>query len=659
MSAPVRVEGSAGKLIPVPEIVLSEEAVVVGLIRSTSGVSIPGAVVRSFRSRRGGVTSDESGRYELRGLGVLGASDTVYVEAVGYAGAEASLSLVPGECRLDFELRPETVLRGQLVGAGGAPVKDVRVVAGFSVDAFDRREARSGSDGTFEIRGLSDGRQRLSTISKEWAPTVTEVEIPSGAVALDVGQLQLSYGRSIRGAVVDDAGDVVNDAVIEMFCGNDVLLDPVKTSADGTFELTGVPDCPVTLLASRPGYVRQICKLGAGAVASVSLVLTRAGTACGAVVDAATGLPATSFRLKLVDASSSEVVLASRDWFRFGKRFENVDGEWTLDGVEIEPGTYVGIEVETDDGRVGFLSSVELAPASLCRPNLIDVAAPLVVHGMVVDAADGARVKGAAIIVHSQVGVEDQSVLARCVTGVDGKFMVKIPHRGMFRLQVTAAHYESSGIEIDPERVRQLQEIVEIRLQKFGRVSGAVLNADGSPVVRCRVLLFKNGKHDGRRQVATDEYGRFVFESVAAGTWVVEANCDEGGTGSQVIRGGLRVEPAEDNWRELRYPGTAILKGEIVPIGECNVPIQIELSRIVSETEGMEGAVQLGTVVRAARDRSFEVRGLGEGAWIVRAIGIDPLLGSWGGNAEVELINGEECNTTIRLVLLRWHGKGR
>jgi hypothetical protein len=144
----------------------------------------------------------------------LGASPTVIIDR---------MSADPTYLRLS-----QTRVRGRLVGANGAPIRNAEVqlngqglrIAGWTDDR-----------GQFTVQGVTNGRYQVSATPQLSFATRTLVDVGDGD--LDLGDLQVATERRIRGRFTDTTGLPVADATVAI--EDRARRVHTTTESDGTF----------------------------------------------------------------------------------------------------------------------------------------------------------------------------------------------------------------------------------------------------------------------------------------------------------------------------------------------------------------------------------------------------------------------------------------
>jgi hypothetical protein len=189
--------------------------------------------------------SGKDGSFRAR----LRSTPNPYTIRVSHAGRATEM----GEVKLDksssaaraYHLGPESIVKGRVVDAAGAPVARVDIRALRSAEGslevpMEVAATRTGEDGLFVLSGL-DARKYVVMASKfGWIPNATRVTATFPLVPQSRVAIHLVRTGVIRGSVVDEAGDAAPNAmVVAMLSGGfGVANSPIvwTTGSDGTFE---------------------------------------------------------------------------------------------------------------------------------------------------------------------------------------------------------------------------------------------------------------------------------------------------------------------------------------------------------------------------------------------------------------------------------------
>jgi hypothetical protein len=309
-----------------------------GRVIDPRGQPVAGAQVRIHRVRSGRrfavrrlqTTTDANGRFHL----MVPPSEVVLRADHGRLGSTLGppLYLAAGAdaSGVQLQLGLGLSLAGQVIGPGQQRVEQGEVTLS---DELGSRTVRCDSDGRFELAGLTAGRKLLQAR----APGFSASQVKAAAVDARAGArivLALSPLRVLAGKVVDAEEQPMPGARVTARPGSPgremaQLLPPlaVKTDAEGGFELSGVPDLPLLVVARGPGNsVAQRAGVAPNEKALI-LRLQQTGGVVGRVTDARTGRPVVSFVARLQGQGSP-----------VSRRFISATGRYHL--ADLRPGRY-------------------------------------------------------------------------------------------------------------------------------------------------------------------------------------------------------------------------------------------------------------------------------------------------------------------------------
>lgn len=252
----------------------------------------------------------QDGRYEIHQR-MYGDERTVTLRARDerhdLAAAE-HVAVPPGatEVTIDLVLPALLAVRGRVV-CDDAPVAGALVASGGVV------VARSGPDGTFDVR-LRRGVERLAVFAAGFVQAEpAKVEVPAGGV-IDV---EIDRERSVEGVVVDESGQPVAGAIVTpVEDDGDALRGsgrfgrglPPPTDATGRFRVGGLSEGSVRLAVTAPqgregALARTTLEVDAGAEGV--LIVARPACRIGGRVLEAGGAPVRGARIALTRPGAS------------------------------------------------------------------------------------------------------------------------------------------------------------------------------------------------------------------------------------------------------------------------------------------------------------------------------------------------------------------
>lgn len=167
------------------------------------------------------------------------------------------------------QLRRVIVVAASLKGlvtdkSTGQPIIGVRIAAGRKLRG-DMPMTWTRLDGRYELIGLPPGNNVLTLQHNNYAPSVHEIELSTGATReLDAA---LEAGQEVSGVVVDEAGDPLTEVrvALEAWRGYESVGMRTIVGSDGTFTFAHVPPGDIDFSFVKPGFGAPVRKtLAAG-----------------------------------------------------------------------------------------------------------------------------------------------------------------------------------------------------------------------------------------------------------------------------------------------------------------------------------------------------------------------------------------------------------
>jgi protocatechuate 3,4-dioxygenase beta subunit len=390
-------------------------------------------------------------------------------------------------------------------------VKDDEMPSWLALMGAQRGTATTGEDGSFVIASVSPGEYRFhiseqthmtSLMAPGQAPDEpfpVRVTVKAGEVARARVVVERSNGE-IRGRVIDDIGEPVTDAFLEIvkeaardaswmlfeMMGGTSGVEQVFTDTEGNFAIGGLGKGKYKIRAHRKGGVQAFVEhvpLGA----NVTIKLPRSGSISGTVA-AQGGAPVKSFSIMANDHKNDSMRVES---------FTAADGAWTLN--DLTPGEY-RIRVEAPEGTASV--EVKLSPGEQKTGVMLSLPGRGSARGRVVSLDDGSPVAGIRVLARS-----GSSHGGMATTATDGAFLLEDVPVGLISLFVTGMEYEHASIpqiaELKPGMVTELGEILVVRSRRgdagapgdFGFVTrGSDYSDDGEGPTSLAVSMVVPGK---------------------------------------------------------------------------------------------------------------------------------------------------------------------
>jgi protocatechuate 3,4-dioxygenase beta subunit len=292
----------ASKRVPVPRADAARQAGALaprapvnfeGMVQDRRGTPLPDVLVIAWpKNKRGEAVAQartgEDGRFLLPGL----RPDRwrLLVEAGGLGTLETERQ-VPEDGQVVLALDGESrTLTGIVTDGAGKPQSGAQVTLGGPGLRWTRT-ARSDANGIFAIAGLGSGRFTLRATQAQRASPPAVVTLDEASARAPHVRLSLQAGVFVEGRVVDDTGQTLVDATVDvMAMPSDDLPVSGQSGRDGRFRLGPIAPGKHQVLARLEDYVLLDApepQLGGRAKESFELRLARTARVAGRVLDEA------------------------------------------------------------------------------------------------------------------------------------------------------------------------------------------------------------------------------------------------------------------------------------------------------------------------------------------------------------------------------------
>jgi hypothetical protein len=463
-----------------------------------------------------------------------------------------------------------------------------------------QRSTRIGPDLAFEMRGLpADFDSHLAIDPPRLAAAkVQALRLKPGAQR----NLEVAFrlGGRASGRVVDEQGAGVPEAELDF---RPVSMSGIlsfelqvpgearpRSSADGHFELFGLPSAKSRIRAQHDGFVDgQSDPLGIrdGEVRDGLTIVMPRGHRVSGTVSWPDGSPAAGARvIARVDVPAAEDAQPSLVTLGFpsrGDRQATTDdqGRFTitglLDGSVAVAATARRATGETPPGQenepgknlpVWSAEQKEL-PAGSADVRLV-LAAPVGLAGRVVDDLDRPVTSFEVTAnpeetFHRPASMSRNSATQKVIDSADGSFLLAGLQTGSWRIEVAAEGFTQPGSTPVVAMPFDGGPLV-VRVERTGSVAGLVLDAGGTPVAGAEVSAsrgaggpFESGEDLG--SATTDAHGAFLLGNLRTGSCSLVARKDDQASSEPLS---VRIEPeARLEGQVLRLRRGGRLTGEV------------------------------------------------------------------------------------------------
>jgi len=424
----------------------------------------------------------------------------------------------PDAPEVNFVPESGAVISGTFTGAS---------VSGLRVEAWsDSLDSGSGAfvsaDGTYVISGLDRADDfRISVIRSE-GPTVYYHQdgpvydrnraayvstLTGNASGIDIA---MPEEKSISGTVRDSVGNPFSGIWVEAQSASQGAGGSTFSSADGTYEIQGLPLLSDYRVTARPDrhtlYApQQINSIAAGTGNNdFALGARQVFRIRGLILDMH-GEPVPNVRVEISSDSLDIFVTSTDDMSGMGDL--HIPNEYDIDGLPVAD-DYTVTARPPADSRFAVFTRTGISIQEDTDMNIV-LAQGFSMSGTVSDAARGSLVADARVIASSV----SKSFRAETRTGADGSFAIgNMPESADYSLTVTAEGYTDTEMpNLSPSGN------ISIAVHSAGKISGTVTDENGSPLSGVPVEIFSQSMKSGDHfsgNVLTDYNGKFAVKGL-------------------------------------------------------------------------------------------------------------------------------------------------
>ena len=599
------------------------EAHIRGLVTDASGAALEGARIRArprdalvtpFNSlRSASTTSASDGSFRVEGV-VHGHAYRLIAQATGYASALLDLPpLEPGTAidPVHLVLAPGRQVHGTTVDTEGNPVAEANVSLLWPLDQSSYRSpfetpaatTRTNEQGAFVFSAVAPGDYALRLRHPGYADRPpAEIDVPAGDANLDLGDLTLVSGGTIRGVVLGADGEPVAGAWIRAQARNQFgrTARTATADADGRFRLEGLSTDLVDLGVRGAGYP-LLTRPGVRVDGEdpILIELLHGGIVTGRVVDAdgngAASVPVRLRREHDRSSSGSPLLWGPRD--SYPRRVTDAAGRFRFD--DVPSGNW---SAEARKGaEAAKADEFELAPGAEREIELVLGTADRLT--VTVTTPPGEPVAGATVLIRS--GGENR-LSGYGQTNGSGEAQIDIsPGPATVEVEHERLGDESRQVELSPGANE-----LRIELHPIAEIAGTVRSHDGAPLALATIEAVTEHSFDTeflRVNTVSDQDGAFRVTGVEPGSYIVTARSPGHADGGPETP--IRVDRETIEGIEIVLQPEARIVGVVAGLTPSDLA-QVEIrawraSRSRMATPDAEG--------------NFSLEGLSPGTWRVTA----------------------------------------
>ncbi|MFF2481384.1 carboxypeptidase regulatory-like domain-containing protein [Paenibacillus sp. NPDC058071] len=518
---------SAAQTLDLNISLLSNPGAVTGIVTSTSGTPIAGALVEVLNSRSNlliSTTTDASGSYLLNNL-PPDQNDRLRVSEPGFNTSIISLAVTAGQTKtVNISLSPITGQVSGIVtdGTTGAAIPNASIRIA-NAEGLTLQTAMTDSAGAYTITSLSPGSYSVFFGASGYALKTIGATVLSGqTITLNATLEQLA--GAITGTVKDVNGNPLSAVNIRVFLNN-VVVASVNTDTDGTYEINQLASGKYLLSTRKGGYSGSALNVTVipGQTTIADFVLPpEPASISGNVTDTA-GNPLAGAVLSIqLNLDGGNVV-----FLRF---LTQENGQYVASNLIAVP-SIVSVSAA---GFQSSFASASLIPGQQTKIDFSLAPDPGSIAGTVLT-SDGLPIEGAAVQVHS--GNANGVTISSLFTDPAGSFVSGNLAPGVYTIVASASSFQTASAVT--QVVSDAASPIVIRLAPDpGSIQGIVTDSStGAPLTSTII----NVKDKNGLQVAStlvDNSGQYIVNGLPPGAYTIVVNSlahQSGTTGAVVV----------------------------------------------------------------------------------------------------------------------------
>ncbi|MBX0356899.1 carboxypeptidase regulatory-like domain-containing protein [Halobacillus sp. Nhm2S1] len=521
-----------------------------------TGEALGGASVEIFDGTGAFILSTSTNALgNFRAFGLSPGGYTAKASLEGYSTQLIGFSVVSGETSIaSFALDPApATLQGTVTDIAGDPIPGAEVVVRqFTSTGPIIATAITETDGSYLVTSLPPGTFILIAKADGYAQETSSLILEPGSIVTE--DFVLSQQTStLEGTVTGEStGDPIENALVQIFDANGVLIATAQTGADGTYRLDGLSPGEYTASFSNPEYQPETIRFMTtpGQTVVVDAILgVNTGAIAGRVLDPE-GVP-------LIGASVR--VFPSLGLLPIATLVTDGTGSFSLSSLA--PGSYllVATFVNYSTGQTG----VSVAPNETSSSTILLSPTPSSISGNV-RSSSGEPIPNASVVVLDQ----NETVLESTVTDGDGNYGFSNLPPGNLQVIVRAVDYSSMTRGVILEGGDLIEDVDFVLEPNPGTVQGQVTDrSTGQPIVGAiSVIRTVAGVPVIVASSATDENGYYLIDGLAPGSYSISSTAP-----------GYAVTAV----------GAILESGQTTTVDISLSPVVGKIAGVVTDTEGM------------------------------------------------------------------------
>ncbi|GAB1765757.1 carboxypeptidase regulatory-like domain-containing protein [Priestia megaterium] len=482
---------------------------------ASSGLPLQGATVQLFDENRTfilSVVADSQGNFTVPTL-----SPGKYVAVASSSGFGSELRgftiIANQDTSIAFDLTPNPgTIQGQAVTSEtGQPIPNVSVVIRALTPAGPIIATTvTDSNGFYEVTGIASGTY---TVVFSGAPLfgsdISSVQLDAGEIEIVNASLP-SFISTVRGRVVDEEGNVLVNALVQLFNTQSGLIRRVQTDNDGNYFIRGFTAGSYTITANQQNFQAALTRFEAAPneVATINFtLLADPGIISGTIRDVVTNQPVPGAVVNLFpNQSLSPIAFAVTDQL----------GNYQFPGLQ--PGSYVVVGSEFNYASASAGSTVTSNKVTIAnlflQPNFASISGT-------VSTLESLPINNATVRILNQ----NQVIIGYGITNENGFYAIGNIPVGTFTVIASAPGFQSVLSDLTLAQGDQRRNVDFVLQPNPGILTGTVTNQNSEPITGAFVnvrLLGATGIIIA--STVTDSNGRYVITDLPPGSYTVSAS---------------------------------------------------------------------------------------------------------------------------------------
>lgn len=481
-----------------------------GSVQTINGDPIQGAVLTIRDARTGAnitqVVTNNLGLYTA--LGLAPGNYSVIAQAEDFQTQQKGATILSGQTTTtDFVLEPNPAsVTGSIINSStGLPITGVMIeVRIVDLNGNTITTTFTDLDGQYEVNNLTPGSYGVLASAPDFQTNSATVMLLPGETTVANVTLTPDPG-AIIGTITDTGGNPLSNVLIRVVDDTGFLVGTVLTDSNGTYVFNGLAPGNYTVTAIADGF--QSASTGAIVQSNETTIVDQSlvsnpGSIAGTVTPVVDG---------------TLLTLTTSNGVPIGTSLADSNGNFQFDNLQ--PGQYIvtatAPNYQTSTAGATVVSDQTTAVSITIVPN------PAEVGGVITDTS-GSPVTNATI----QVIDVNGTVLQTGGTDQSGQYVIGNLPPGAFTLVVNAQDFSSAtdGITLEPGQIITNANFVLI--PDPGGIVGQIVDTNGD-VIAGATIIIRNADNLPIRTTTTNEFGEFLVDGIAPGSYTVVATATD------------------------------------------------------------------------------------------------------------------------------------